>query len=82
MEININNYHVSPELSATDNIQLCFSSTLSLSERPALLDAWQHGFKFLANRVMKLESIEREFIIYNINNILILCDIYTITQYC
>jgi len=44
-------------------LEECFidalSKTLQLEKRPELLQAWKDGFKFLANKVMKLESIKR-----------------------
>merc|ERR1712227_844965 len=44
-------------------LEECFidalNKTLKLDKRPELLQAWKDGFKFLANKVMKLESIKR-----------------------
>jgi len=44
-------------------LEECFldalSSTLQLQKRPDLLQAWEDGFKFLANKLMKLQSIKR-----------------------
>jgi len=44
-------------------LEECFldalSSTLQLQKRPELLQAWEDGFKFLANKLMKLQSIKR-----------------------
>jgi len=51
-------------------LEECFisalNSTLSLSQRPELMHAWRQGFKFLANKVMKLESIKRNNPIVNV----------------